>query len=127
MLRPILCLIVFKAAEDDVLPLSEPIVTAKGQTVSSFSISKGTAVTVPIRCINRSEAFWGPDAKEFNPERWLDESADGLRMKEVQGHRHLLTFVDGPRTCLGKGFALAEFKVGSSSTSLVCCASRLII
>ncbi|KAH0826177.1 hypothetical protein J3R83DRAFT_5601 [Lanmaoa asiatica] len=32
------------------------------------------------------------------------------KAKEIQGHRHLLTFVDGPRTCLGKNFALTEFK-----------------
>jgi hypothetical protein len=32
--------------------------------------------------------------------------------KDLQGHRHLITFVNGPRTCLGKHFALAEFKVG---------------
>ena len=30
----------------------------------------------------------------------------------MQGHRHLLTFSDGPRTCLGKTFAVTEFKVG---------------
>jgi len=33
------------------------------------------------------------------------------RAKEIVGHRHILTFSDGPRTCLGKGFALANFKV----------------
>lgn len=62
--------------------------------------------------MNRSTSFWGPDAKEFKPERWLDdESGVPEKAKEVQGYHHLLTFVDGPRTCLGKGFALAEFKV----------------
>jgi hypothetical protein len=33
------------------------------------------------------------------------------RAKEIQGYRHILTFSDGPRICLGKSFALAEFKV----------------
>ena len=33
------------------------------------------------------------------------------KAKEIVGHRHILTFSDGPRTCLGKGFALANFKV----------------
>ena len=62
--------------------------------------------------MNRSTSFWGPNAKEFKPERWLDdESGVPEKAKEVQGYHHLLTFVDGPRTCLGKGFALAEFKV----------------
>jgi len=35
---------------------------------------------------------------------------DGLsdRARQIQAYRHLLTFVDGPRMCLGRGFA--EFK-----------------
>jgi cytochrome P450 len=62
--------------------------------------------------MNRATAIWGPDAKEFKPERWLDnESGLTARAKEIQGYHHLLTFIDGPRTCLGKGFALTEFKV----------------
>ncbi|KAK0231603.1 cytochrome P450 [Armillaria fumosa] len=96
------------ATEDDVLPLATPVVTKSGQTVNSLFVAKGTILTTPIRTLNRSEEFWGTDAKEFKPERWLEDSAP--RAKEIQGHRHLLTFVDGPRTCLGKTFALTEFK-----------------
>lgn len=69
------------------------------------------SVTVPIRTVNRSSAIWGPDSKEFKPERWLDEDKLSERAKEIQGFSHLLTFVEGARTCLGKGFAVAEFKV----------------
>ncbi|KAJ7701255.1 hypothetical protein B0H17DRAFT_924748, partial [Mycena rosella] len=50
--------------------------------------------------------LWGPDAKEFKPERWLNE----ITVRKFQGHRHLLSFHDGPRICLGRSFALAEFK-----------------
>ncbi|KAK0492733.1 cytochrome P450 [Armillaria luteobubalina] len=96
------------ATEDDILPLATPVVTKSGQTVNSLFVAKGTILTAPIRTLNRSEEFWGADAKEFKPERWLEDSAP--RAKEIQGHRHLLTFVDGPRTCLGKTFALTEFK-----------------
>ncbi|KAJ7124543.1 cytochrome P450 [Mycena epipterygia] len=93
---------------DDIIPLGTPIVTPSGETISSIVIAKGSGVTAPIRCVNRSEALWGPDAKEFKPERWFEDIT--VRAKELQGHRHLLTFHDGPRTCLGKSFALAEFK-----------------
>lgn len=79
--------------------------------VDKIVIAKGSLVTVSIRVMNRSEVFWGPNAKEFEPERWLTLNDDPLRAKEIQGHRHLVTFLDGPRTCLGKSFALAEFKV----------------
>ncbi|KAF8148864.1 cytochrome P450 [Crassisporium funariophilum] len=99
------------AAEDDVMPFSLPINTATGEVLSSLVISKGTIITSPIRYMNRSEVFWGPNAKEFEPERWLDGDGDACPgAKEIQGHRHILTFSDGPRTCLGKSFALSEFK-----------------
>jgi hypothetical protein len=77
----------------------------------SISIAKGTLITISGASINRSLAIWGPDAKEFKPDRWLNKDGISGKAKEVQGHRHLLTFVDGPRTCLGKEFALTEIKV----------------
>ncbi|EGN92322.1 hypothetical protein SERLA73DRAFT_191276 [Serpula lacrymans var. lacrymans S7.3] len=98
------------AAEDDVIPLSVPVQTASGEVVDRLTIAKDTILTIPIRCVNRSVDFWGPDAKEFNPDRWIDDGKISGKAKDLQGHRHLLTFADGPRTCLGKGFALAEFK-----------------
>ncbi|KAF7331088.1 Cytochrome P450 [Mycena venus] len=96
------------ASQDDVIPLGTPIVTPSGETISSVTVAKGTMILEPIRAINRSEALWGPDAKEFKPERWFKDIT--VPAKELQGHRHLVTFHDGPRTCLGKAFALAEFK-----------------
>ncbi|KAF9233342.1 cytochrome P450 [Melanogaster broomeanus] len=98
------------AAEDDVIPLSEPVRTASGKVVDNISIAKDTLIAINVACINRSAAIWGPDAKTWRPERWLEEDGIPKKAQEVQGHRHLLTFVDGPRTCLGKGFAVAEFK-----------------
>jgi cytochrome P450 len=92
------------------LPLSAPILTSDGTFVESLFVAKGTTILVPVMTINRSEVFWGPDAKEFRPERWLREGGlDGV--KEIQGYRNLLTFSEGPRLCLGKGFAIAELKV----------------
>ncbi|PPQ76663.1 hypothetical protein CVT26_013956 [Gymnopilus dilepis] len=97
------------ATEDDVIPFSEPVKTASGEEVTSIVVKKGDTVTVSIGYTNRSETFWGPNAKEFEPERWLDP--EGLaRAKDIQGHRHILTFSDGPRICLGRNFALVEFK-----------------
>ncbi|CAA7269644.1 unnamed protein product [Cyclocybe aegerita] len=97
------------AAEDDVIPFSSPIMTTNGDIVSNLVISKGTVITSPITYMNRAEVFWGPNGKEFEPERWLEMDRCS-RAKEIQGYRHILTFSDGPRTCLGKSFALTEFK-----------------
>ncbi|KAJ7731150.1 cytochrome P450 [Mycena maculata] len=97
-----------EAAQDDVIPLGTPIVTPSGELVSSIAIAKGSVILAPTRCINRSEALWGPDAKEFKPERWFEVKKEmKFPAKDLQGHHHLLTFHDGPRTCLGKSFALA--------------------
>ncbi|PIL36501.1 cytochrome P450 [Ganoderma sinense ZZ0214-1] len=98
------------AAKDDVIPLSAPLRLPTGELVDSVTITEGTLVTVPISCMNTAVAYWGPDAREFRPERWLSEDGLPKKAQEVQGHRHLLTFVDGHRMCLGRGFALAEFK-----------------
>ena len=101
-----------QATEDDVVPLSSSVVAPFSPTpITHISIPRGTIVTAPIASINRSKALWGPDAKQFKPSRWIREDGIPQQAKEIQGHRHLLTFADGPRMCLGKGFAIAEFKV----------------
>ena len=97
------------------IPLSEPVRTKSGELVDSLTISNGTLIAISIESMNRSATLWGEDAKVFRPSRWLEDpyGQDGIpaKAKEIQGHRHLLTFVDGPRTCLGKNFAVMEFKV----------------
>ncbi|KAI6103762.1 cytochrome P450 [Pisolithus croceorrhizus] len=98
------------AAEDDVIPLSEPVITKSGQAVNSISVARGTRIGLPLACINRSTSIWGPDAKVFRPERWLEKDGIPKKAQDVQGYRHLLTFADGPRNCLGKGFAVSQMK-----------------
>jgi cytochrome P450 len=77
--------------------------------LDSLFIAKGTVLHSPIIFTNRNEKLWGPDARSFVPERWLEENPHAP--KDIHGHRHLMTFSDGPRLCLGRGFALAEIKV----------------
>ncbi|KAI6037496.1 cytochrome P450 [Pisolithus marmoratus] len=103
--------LVRQADEDDVIPLSEPVRTKSGEVVDSIAVERGTVITIPVSCLNQAEAIWGPDARVFRPERWLE--ADGITKKaqELKGHRHLLTFGDGPRICLGKLFAIVEIKM----------------
>ena len=97
------------------IPLSEPVRTKSGQLIENLPIAKGTMLAIPFSSVNLSSAVWGEDAKVFKPSRWLEDNhgQNGIpaKARAVQGHRHLLTFSDGPRTCLGKNFALAEFKV----------------
>ncbi|KAG0171862.1 Protein kinase alk2 [Apophysomyces sp. BC1034] len=51
-----------------------------------------------------SEKVWGPDAKQFRPERWITETGE-LR-RETQGQWPV--FHAGPRVCLGQHLATLE-------------------
>ena len=101
----------FQATEDDVIPLSQPVRTKSGEVAHNIFVARGTFVTVPTTFINCSEALWGPDAKQFRPERWVETDSIPQQAQELQGHRHILTFADGPKMCLGKLFVIAEIKV----------------
>lgn len=90
------------------VPLSKPYPTRDGRgTFNSIHIPAGREVIIPITLINIDDEIWGPDAAEFVPERWLDlppaPRQNGLPM-------HLMSFISGPRGCIGNRFALAEFK-----------------
>ena len=80
--------------------------------MKEIPVPKGTTIYVAIRASNLDKRIWGEDALEFKPERWLENEA-GLtkKSKEVAGYHHILSFTDGPRICLGRLFAVAEFKV----------------
>ncbi|KAG2035226.1 cytochrome P450 [Suillus americanus] len=99
------------ATQEDVIPLSEPMRTAAGNLTNNVCIPKGTVVVVPLAALNCSVSMWGPDAKAFKPSRWLkeDEGMHGAR-ETLHNYRHLMTFGNGARMCLGRLFALAEFK-----------------
>ncbi|KZT51819.1 cytochrome P450 [Calocera cornea HHB12733] len=110
---------VVRALKEDSLPLARPLTTTSGKQISgSLPIPAGQGLAIPIEALVRSPLLWGADSHEFKPERWLHDGAgaaagvDGLpeRAREVQGWSHLMTFLDGPRACIGRNFAIAEVK-----------------
>lgn len=64
----------------------------------------GDWVFVHLIAAHRSDA-WGPDAAEFNPDRFLTEN---LRRLPPRTYR---PFGTGPRACIGRQFALHEILV----------------
>lgn len=68
--------------------------------------------------MNTSTRLWGEDAREFKPERWLDRGGIPEKAQELKGYRHLHTFLDGHKMCIGRPFALAELKVRPQSVAL---------
>lgn len=80
---------------------------AKDTSIAGHFIPKGTAVMVCVWAINTSTALWGPDAKDFNPDRWMGPGRAGSG--GAASNYSFLTFLHGPRSCIGQAFARAEF------------------
>ncbi|KAG5646052.1 hypothetical protein DXG03_004475 [Asterophora parasitica] len=91
-----------EAADTITVPLSEPL---PGTFETHLVIPKGTTIAIPLNVIQTDPAVWGPDAHQFRPQRWIERKDSGIR-----SGRELLTFSEGPRSCIGKAFALAEIK-----------------
>jgi cytochrome P450 len=70
-------------------------------------IPKGTTIILCPWAINVDKSQWGPDADHFNPDRWL--AAGKANTGGAESNYSLLTFLHGPRSCIGKEFAKAEF------------------
>ncbi|KAJ3826860.1 cytochrome P450 monooxygenase [Lentinula raphanica] len=96
------------ASQDDVIPLSEPLKDKNGVEHHSISVSKGQTVMVPILALNRDKATWGEDAMEFRPERWEKVPEAASTVPGVWSH--MLTFLGGPRACIGYRLSLIEMK-----------------
>lgn len=98
------------ATRDDVIPLGQAYPTRKGESITSVPVKKGQDLIIPIQFINSNPAIWGPTAGQFDPSRWLPENMPSTA-KDSGMPLHLLTFISGPRSCIGNRFAIAEFKV----------------
>ncbi|KAJ6049664.1 uncharacterized protein N7446_007009 [Penicillium canescens] len=69
-------------------------------------IPKGTLFTISPQILNRMEEFWGPDADKFNPDRFMGPGK--ANTGGAVSNYAFLTFLHGPRSCIGQGFAKAE-------------------
>lgn len=121
------------AKEKVVIPLGTPIEGRNGQMLESVTLNKGTQTfirtsrppthpamifplirPIAIMAVNQSPLIWGPDAAEYNPERYFTENTKSLPgggPNSVPGiWGNLLTFLGGTRNCIGYRFALAEIR-----------------
>lgn len=73
--------------------------------LGGYHIPKGTVIFYSTVVTQRDESVWGPDALEFNPDRWLEEPARSI------GPYTYMPFLTGVRQCIGNKFALMEMKV----------------
>ncbi|KAF8162807.1 cytochrome P450 [Crassisporium funariophilum] len=96
------------AMQDDILPLSAPIRGKNGEMLDGIRVKKGQTLLVPILVLNRAKSIWGEDAMEFKPERWQSTPEAASTIPGVWGN--MLTFLGGPRACIGYRFSLVEMK-----------------
>lgn len=109
-----------QAFTSELLRLHAPIPLNFREAVADTSIlgqhiPKGTSIIVGNWATNRSHELWGPDAREFNPDRWL--GAGRMKNGGATSNYAYMTFGHGARSCIGQGFARAE---------VACCVAALV-
>ncbi|PVH75901.1 cytochrome P450 [Cadophora sp. DSE1049] len=76
--------------------------------LGDYHVPGGTVIYVLANAINRLPMYWGPTADEFNPDRWD-------KLPETYTTNAFMTFLQGPRGCVGRKFAETEMKI------ILCC------
>ncbi|PBK92245.1 cytochrome P450 [Armillaria gallica] len=104
-LHPLAHCLFREPAQDDILPLSEPVIISDGKSCSQIPIPKGQIVLASIYTYNR---FWGDDAEKWNPNRFLD--GRDTKQTSLGVYANLLTFSAGIRGCVGWRFAVMELQ-----------------
>ncbi|KAI9818872.1 MAG: hypothetical protein M1827_007693 [Pycnora praestabilis] len=80
---------------------------ANDATIQGQFIPKGTRVILSPWATNTDPKLWGEDADNFNPDRWM--GSGNANSGGAESNYAFLTFLHGPRSCIGQAFAKAEF------------------
>ena len=100
------------AVGNEVLSLYSPVpvtvrVAADNTALIGHYVPKGTTIFISSWATNADKSFWGEDAADFNPDRWLGEGK--ANTGGIESNYAFLTFLHGPRSCIGQSFAKGEF------------------
>ncbi|KAF4985314.1 hypothetical protein FDECE_16651 [Fusarium decemcellulare] len=88
---------------------------AHDTTILGHPVRRGTRILIVPWATHFDPELWGSDADRFNPERWLPSAGESgtADRKAASGgatsNYAFLTFLHGPRSCIGQSFARAEF------------------
>ncbi|KAF8663703.1 hypothetical protein AX16_000878 [Volvariella volvacea WC 439] len=84
-----------ESVEEILFPSPDPI-------LPPIYVPPKTRITYCVFMMHRDKNLWGPDAEEFDPDRFLDER---LQKYLLANSFIFLPFNAGPRICLGQQFA----------------------
>ncbi|CAI5471181.1 unnamed protein product [Closterium sp. Yama58-4] len=76
-----------------------PVVTRTSKQdvrIGPYVIPKGVDLFLPVGCLHADERYWGPDAREFKPERFQDGQQAACSHPQA-----FIPFSSGPRDCVG--------------------------
>ena len=81
--------------------------TGRDTSILGQFVPKGTKIILSPWAINTATSLWGPDADKFNPDRWMGPGK--ANSGGAESNYAFMTFLHGPRSCIGQAFAKAEF------------------
>ncbi|KAF9870671.1 Pisatin demethylase-like protein [Colletotrichum karsti] len=91
------------------VPMGLPRLAPKGGiTIGDQHFPEGTTLSINPWVIHHSEEFWGPDASEFNPDRWL-------RPEIASQEKYFIPWGVGYNSCPGQHIARMEmYKIAAT-------------
>lgn len=98
------------AISETVVPLGHPMKGRDGKMIESIVVPKNTPCMLAVLNVNTSKEIWGPDAAEFKPERWMNKENNPASESIPGVWGSQMTFIGGPRACIGFRFSLIEVK-----------------
>ncbi|EON65612.1 hypothetical protein W97_04850 [Coniosporium apollinis CBS 100218] len=85
--------------------------TVRTTSLCGVTVPAGTRVAIAPWAINRSPHLWGPDSCTFVPDRWIDKATGQANNHGgATSNYSNMTFLHGPRSCIGQSFAKAELR-----------------
>ncbi|EIW62974.1 PAH-inducible cytochrome P450 monooxygenase PC-PAH 4 [Trametes versicolor FP-101664 SS1] len=96
------------AIKDDVLPLSIPVVSTSGETITEIPIKKGQGFVTSFAAYHRLREVWGDNPDIWNPDRFFH--IDVEKQINVGVFANLMTFSAGVRGCIGWRFSIIEMQ-----------------
>ncbi|KAI4351729.1 hypothetical protein L6164_006054 [Bauhinia variegata] len=100
-----------KCVMNEVLRLYPPSPNVQRQArediqVDNLTVPNGTNMWIDVVAMHHDQAFWGKEANEFKPERFMDDANGGCFHK--MGY---LPFGFGGRMCVGRNLTFMEYKI----------------